>query len=90
MLIRERPRIAAALEKLRVSNNTTTRLVNETQPDLVKNPQNLEPTIQALADVVPDLSAVLGYAPTFPFTQNFIDRAVRVTTSTFRRHRHDL
>lgn len=77
VLIRERPRIVAALDKLRVFSNTATRLVNDTQTDLVKNLQNLEPTIQALAEVGPDLSTVLGYVPTFPFTQNFIDRAVR-------------
>lgn len=77
VLIRERPRIVAALDKLRVFSNTATRLVNDTQVDLVKNLQNLEPTIHALAEVGPDLSTVLGYVPTFPFTQNFIDRAVR-------------
>lgn len=77
VLIRERPRIVAALDKLRVFSDTATHLVNEAQADLVKNLRNLEPTIQALADVGPDLSTVLGYVPTFPFTQNFIDRAVR-------------
>ncbi len=77
MLIRERPRITTALDKLRVFSNTATRLVNDTQADLVKNLQNLEPTVRALADVGPDLSTLLGYVPTFPFTQNFIDRAVR-------------
>ena len=77
VLIRERPRITAALDQLRVFSNTTTRLINDTQADLVKNLQNLEPTIRALADVGPDLSTVLGYLPAFPFTQNFIDRAVR-------------
>jgi phospholipid/cholesterol/gamma-HCH transport system substrate-binding protein len=77
VLIRERPRITAALDKLRVFSNIATRLVNDTQADLVKNLQNLEPTVRALADVGPDLSILLGYVPTFPFTQNFIDRAVR-------------
>ncbi len=48
-----------------------------TQADLVKNLENLEPTVRALADVGPDLSILLGYVPTFPFTQNFTDRAVR-------------
>ncbi|TAM66316.1 MAG: hypothetical protein EPN51_16965 [Mycobacterium sp.] len=38
--------------QLRVVSNTATRLVNDTQADLVKNP---EPTIQALTDVGPDL-----------------------------------
>lgn len=77
VLIRERPRITAALDKLRVFSNTATRLINDTQADLVKNLQNLEPTLRALADVGPDLGIVLGYVPTFPFTQNFLDRALR-------------
>jgi virulence factor Mce-like protein len=77
VLIRERPRITLALDKLRVFSNTATRLVNDTQADLVKNLQNLEPTVRALADVGPDLSTILGYLPTFPFTQNFLDRAIR-------------
>jgi phospholipid/cholesterol/gamma-HCH transport system substrate-binding protein len=77
VLIRERPRITAALDKLRIFSNTTTRLINDAQADLVKNLQNLEPTVAALADVGPDLSILAGYLPTFPFTQNFIDRAIR-------------
>lgn len=77
VLIREKPRIVTALDKLRAFSNTATRLVNDTQADLVKNLQNLEPTIRALGDVGPDLSLVLGYLPTFPFTQNFLDRALR-------------
>src|SRR6516165_9109591 len=77
VLIRERPRLTAALDKLRVFSNTATWLVNDTQADLVKNLQNLEPTIRALNDVGPDLPILLGYIPTFPFTQNFVDRAIR-------------
>ncbi len=77
VLIRERPRFTATLDKLRVFSNTTTRLVNDAQADLVKDLQNLEPTLHALADVGPDLGLLLGYIPTFPFTQNFVDRAIR-------------
>jgi virulence factor Mce-like protein len=77
VLIRERPRITTALDKLRVFSNTATRLVNDAQADLVKNLQNLEPTIRALVDVGPELPVLLGYIPTFPFTQNFVDRAIR-------------
>lgn len=77
VLIRERPRLVAALDKLRIFSNTATRLINDTQADLVRNLQNLEPTLRALADVGPDLSTILGYLPTFPFTQNFLDRALR-------------
>jgi phospholipid/cholesterol/gamma-HCH transport system substrate-binding protein len=78
VLIRERPRITEALDKLRVFGDTATRLVNDTQADLVKNLQNLEPTIRALADVGPDLDTAIAYALTpYPYSQNLIDRAVR-------------
>jgi virulence factor Mce-like protein len=77
VLIRERPRITTAMEKLGTFSDTATALINDTQADLVRNLQNLEPTLRALADVGPDLGTVLGYAPTFPYTQSFIDRAIR-------------
>ena len=77
VLIRERPRITAALNKLGTFSNTATRLVNDAGDDLVTNLKNLEPTLEALADVGPDLDAAIAYAPTFPFTQGFIDRYVR-------------
>jgi phospholipid/cholesterol/gamma-HCH transport system substrate-binding protein len=78
VLIRERPRITEALDKLRVFGDTATRLVNDTQADLVKNLQNLEPTIRALADVGPDLGTAIAYALTpYPYSQNLIDRGVR-------------
>jgi phospholipid/cholesterol/gamma-HCH transport system substrate-binding protein len=77
VLIRERPRLTTALDKLRVFSNTATGLINDTQADLVKNLQNLEPTIRALADVGPELDTGLSAAFVFPFTQNFVDRAVR-------------
>jgi virulence factor Mce-like protein len=77
VLIKERPRLTEALDKLRVFSDTATKLVNDSQADLVKNLKNLEPTLRALADVGPELGASLAYATTFPFGQNFIDRAVR-------------
>jgi len=77
VLIKERPRLTEALDKLRVFSDTATKLVHDSQADLVKNLKNLEPTIRALADIGPDLDASLAYATTFPFGQNFIDRAVR-------------
>lgn len=77
VLISERPRIITALDKLRVFGDTATSLVHDAGSELVTDLQNLEPTIKALADVGPDLDEVLAYAPTFPFSQNFIDRAVR-------------
>ena len=58
-------------------SNTATRLVNDAQADLVKNLQNLEPTIKALADVGPEFGTAIAASFVFPFTQNFVDRAVR-------------
>ncbi|WP_406814172.1 MCE family protein [Mycobacterium sp. M23085] len=77
VLIKERPRLTAALDHLRVFSNTATRLVNDSQADLVTNLKNLEPTIKALADVGPDFGAAIAASFVFPFTQNFVDRAVR-------------
>ncbi|WP_165827721.1 MCE family protein [Mycolicibacterium sp. GF69] len=76
-LIRERPRITEALDKLRRFSDTATGLINDSQADIVRNLENLEPTLRALADVGPNLGTVLSYAPTFPYTQSFIDRAIR-------------
>lgn len=77
VLVRERPRITTALEKLGVFSDTATGLVHETQTDLVRDLQNLEPAINALADVGPDLDTALAFATTYPYTQNFIDRGIR-------------
>ncbi|WP_420847836.1 MCE family protein [Mycobacterium riyadhense] len=77
VLIRERPRLTAALDRLRVFSNTATRLINDSQADLVKNLKNLEPTLRALSDVGPELGTAIAAAFVFPFTQNFVDRAVR-------------
>jgi phospholipid/cholesterol/gamma-HCH transport system substrate-binding protein len=77
VLIRERPRLTTALEQLGVLSEAVSGLVNDTQADLVKNLQNLEPTLQALADVGPEIDTALAYVPTFPLTQNLIDRGVR-------------
>jgi virulence factor Mce-like protein len=77
VLINERPRLVTALQKLGTLGTTATRLANESQADLVRNLKNLEPAIKALADVGKQLPDVLEYAVHFPFTQSFIDRAIR-------------
>lgn len=77
VLIRERPLITDALEKLRVFSDTTTTLVNDTQADLVRNLANLGPTIRALADVGPGLNRALAFATVFPYGQDLIDRGVK-------------
>ncbi len=77
VLIKERPRLTEALDGLRKFSNTATGLINDTQADLVRNLKNLEPTVKGLADVGPDLDTALAAFTVFPFTQNFVDRAVR-------------
>ncbi len=77
VLIMERPRLTAALDGLRKFSNTATGLINDTQADLVRNLKNLEPTVKGLADVGPDIDTALAALTVFPFTQNFVDRAVR-------------
>ncbi len=77
VLIRERPRITAALDKLRIFSDTATGLVNDTQTDLVRDLQNLEPTLRSLADVGKNLDTALAYTTVFPFGQNIIDRGVK-------------
>lgn len=77
VLVKQRPNITTALEKFRTFSNVATGLINDTQADLVRNLTNLEPTLRALADVGPKLDTILAYVPTLPYTQNFIDRAIR-------------
>ena len=77
VLIKERPRLTAALDGLRKFSNTATGLINDTQADLVRNLKNLEPTVKGLAEVGPEIDTALASLSVFPFTQNFVDRAVR-------------
>lgn len=77
VLIQERPRFTTALQKLGTFSDTANQFVNDSQDDLVRNLRNLEPAIKALADIGPELASVLEYAGHFPFTQSFMDRAIR-------------
>jgi virulence factor Mce-like protein len=77
VLLKERPKLTTALEELGKFGATTAGLINDTQADLVQDLQNLEPTLKALADVGPKIDTALAWLPTFPLTQNLIDRGVR-------------
>lgn len=77
VLLQERAQLVTAMQKLGEFSGTATELINTTQDDLVRNLTNLEPTLKALADVGPYLGTVIAYLPTYPFSQNFIDRAIR-------------
>ncbi|WP_460359184.1 MCE family protein [Mycobacterium sp. ZZG] len=77
VLNRQRPRIVTAMRKLGDFSRTATQLIEDTQDDIVRNLRNLEPAVRALADVGPDLATALSFLPTYPYTQEFIDRGIR-------------
>jgi phospholipid/cholesterol/gamma-HCH transport system substrate-binding protein len=77
VLVRERPRLTTALQKLGQLSDTATQLVNDAGDDLVTDLKNLEPTIRALADVGPDLTVGLRFATAFPYGPTFADRVAR-------------
>lgn len=77
VLVKERPRITAALQKFGRFSGTATKLISSARDDLLTNLRNFEPTLRALADVGPNLAADLAFMPTYPYPQNFIDRAIR-------------
>ncbi len=77
VLVKERPLLTEALEKLGTFADTSARLVNDAGDDLVTNLRNLEPTIKALADVGPDITTGLTFATAFPYGPSFADRVAR-------------
>lgn len=77
VLVKERPLLTEALEKLGTFADTATILVNDAGDDLVSNLRNLEPTIKALADVGPDISSALRFATAFPYGPSFADRVTQ-------------
>jgi len=77
VLIKERPNLTTALEKLGEFSDTATGLVNDAGDDLVKNLENLGPTLGAIADIGPDLNDALLWATAFPYGPTFADRITR-------------
>jgi phospholipid/cholesterol/gamma-HCH transport system substrate-binding protein len=78
VLLKERPRLTTALDRLRAFSDTATGLVNDTQQDVIKNLNNLAPVMCSLAEVGPDLDNALAYlGSAFPYGQSLIDRGVR-------------
>ena len=77
VLNRERPRLTEAMNKLHEFSDVATKLIDDTQADLITNLDNLAPTLGALADIGPRLDEILGYATVFPLSQDLIDRGVR-------------
>ncbi|AEF38281.1 virulence factor Mce family protein [Mycolicibacter sinensis] len=77
VLNKQRPQLITALRKMGDFSSTATQLLNDSHADIVRNLKNLEPTVRALADVGPDLATALAFLPTYPYTQEFIDRGIR-------------
>jgi len=77
VLVKERPLLTTALEKLGTFADTATRLANDAGDDLVTNLRNLEPTIKALADVGPGLTRGLVFGTAFPYGPAFADRVAQ-------------
>lgn len=77
VLIKERPTLTTALEKLGQFGDTATTLVNDAGDDLVKDLENLGPALGALADIGPDLNLALLWATAFPYGPTFADRITR-------------
>jgi virulence factor Mce-like protein len=77
VLIKERPQLTTALVKLGQFGDTATKLVNDAGSDLVTNLKNLEPALKALADVGPEIGAVLTFATAFPYGPAFADRITK-------------
>lgn len=77
VLIAERPRFTAALDRMRTFSDIVNGLVSDTQADLVANLKSLDPTLRALADVGPEIDTAIAFVPVMPFGQSLIDRAVR-------------
>jgi len=77
VLNKERPRFTTALEKLGQFSDTTAALVNDSGQNLVKNLSDLEPALQALANIGPEITQALNFALAFPYGPAFADRITK-------------
>lgn len=77
VLIKERPKFTTALTKLGQFGDLSAGLVNDAGSQLVSDLVHLEPALESLADIGPDLNAAVAYATAFPYGPNAIERAVR-------------
>lgn len=77
VLIKERPKFTTALTKLGQFGDLSAGMVNDAGRELVADLVHLEPALESLADIGPDLNAAVAYATAFPYGPNAIERAVR-------------
>jgi len=76
VLNRQRPNLVGALTRLGVFSDTATAVIADTRDYLVRNLENLGPTLAAIADVGPELGRTIAFATVFPLGQNLIDRGI--------------
>lgn len=77
VLIKERPKFTTALTKLGQFGDLSAGLVDDAGSQLVADLIHLEPALESLADIGPDLNAAVAYATAFPYGPNAIERAVK-------------
>jgi virulence factor Mce-like protein len=77
VLVRERPRLTSALQKLGQLSDTATQLVTDAGDDLVTNLKNLEPAIRALSDVGPEVVMGLSFLTAYPYGPAFAERLAK-------------
>ncbi|MEB3061870.1 MCE family protein [[Mycobacterium] zoologicum] len=77
VLIKERPKFTEALTKLGKFGDLSAGLVDDAGSHLVSDLIHLEPALESLADIGPDLNAAVAYSSAFPYGPNAIERAVR-------------
>lgn len=77
VLVRERPRLTSALDKLGQLSDTATQLVTDAGDDLVTNLKNLEPAVRALADVGPEVVMGLTFLTAYPYGPAFAERLAK-------------
>ncbi|MEU8895952.1 MCE family protein [Nocardia sp. NPDC048505] len=76
-LIAVRPTLVTALDRLRTFGTVTAEVVAQVRGDLLANLANLEPTLNALADVGDRIGAAVAFATTYPYGQYGIDHALK-------------
>ena len=77
VLIKERPTLTTALEKLGQFGDTAATLVNDAGDDLVKDLEHLGPALGKIADIGPDLNLAVLWLTAFPYGPTFADRITR-------------
>lgn len=77
VLLKERPKITTALDKLRTFSDTSTHVISTVQSDLLTDLHHLEPTLQQLADVAHKIPSALSFLTVFPYGQYGIDHGIK-------------